>query len=238
MSHHRGAPVVAQRGETFHQDLVGAQSGDAAALERFARVARAELMRSLGTRLRGGWTESWIEDVVQEAMVDVCAHLQDCRASSSSEVLGWLLAIGRREAANLFRVEGPLRNSVSLGASCQVADFEEPDPPSPFLRLLRRRLSHLGSDAHEVLWLRLGVNATWTEVAREIGTTPSAAKRRFQRIIARLRRWRPERLPTDSTRRAAPPSKAHASVLMKGRAHRPLLLAKTKLSSAGAPTSA
>jgi len=191
VSHQGGTPGVAQRGEILHQDLLAAQEGDALALERFATAAREELSRAVEARLRGGWTRSWVEDVVQDAMVNVCAHYHDCRAATVADLLGWLRSIGRRQVANLFRAEARWRDATTtLGPTPLVGD-EKPGLLSPWASLLRQRLALLGTDPHKLLWLRFEVNASWAEVARELQTTPSGAKRRYQRLVARLRRWRP-----------------------------------------------
>lgn len=200
----RESRSTAQRGDTFHQDFLAALSGDLDALERFAAEARRKLLRSLRGPLRGGWAEHWLEDVVQDAMVDVCAHLSRCQARSDRELSGWVRAIGQRELANLFRAEAFRRVTIPLSEDQGAPASAERSPSGPLGRLIRRRLRHIGDDAQELLWLRLGAGATWVEVAMELGTTPSGAKRRYQRLVARLGRARPPPTPRRSEARQGP----------------------------------
>jgi DNA-directed RNA polymerase specialized sigma24 family protein len=88
-------------------------------------------------QLRGGWTESWIDDVVQDALLDIVRSVHGCRATSEREVRAWVAAIGRRRIRNLFREEShgrvalPLDDAHSLTAPGST-------PPSPPVVALER----------------------------------------------------------------------------------------------------
>jgi RNA polymerase sigma factor (sigma-70 family) len=143
-------------------------------------------------RLRGGWTEAWIEDVVQESLLDVLRGLRECRADSEAELRVWATTIARRQVANLMRREAPrFKSAVPLSNLPEIADIDLPDP-SPRIEPLLAALAHAADDLNPsqayLLWTRVHADVTWREVGAEIGIAASAAKRRYQRLIASLRR--------------------------------------------------
>lgn len=176
------------------QALACARAGDPDALDRLARGAREELLRSLSPRLKGGWTEAWLEDVVQAALLDICRHVGACRARTEEELLAWVHSIGRREVANLCRAEARWREGCNAFVEQQedeASDLGPADAPetlSAHQRVLRRRLARVSPSGHEILWMRLAEHATWGEIARALGITQAGAKRRYQRLMTRLRR--------------------------------------------------
>jgi RNA polymerase sigma factor (sigma-70 family) len=185
-------PDPAETRHSVHAELTAAKAGDAAALGRLLGLARERLSALVQRRLRGGHTEPWIEDVVQESLVDVLRSYRDCRAASEAEAIAWITAIGRREVAELFRREGRA-TLVDLSYTDTVAAPGESDDPSPDPRrqFLRAALQRLGSSQHRLLWSRLVVALTWPQVGAELRISHTAAKRRYQRLLRRLRKEAP-----------------------------------------------
>lgn len=169
--------------------LVATRKGDPDGLARLLEAARPVLMAAVAPRLAGGWCDSWTQDVVQEALLDIVRSHRRCRASTEREVLAWVCAIGRREVAELFRREAD-RRDLSLDAACSFA-ASSPPPPSPriarALRSLQTVLSDLTEDQQRLLWMRWVASWTWAEVAGDLETTAGGAKRRWQSLLPRLR---------------------------------------------------
>lgn len=182
--------------------LAAARVGDRNALDRLMKVARDLLLALISPRMRGGWTEGWIEDVVQEALLDIVRGYTGCRARTEAEARAWVATIARREVAMLYRREA--RRAQSYGHLSAAENFPDTsiDRPTPrvaqSLNSVRDATERLTDAQHHLLWTRLPTAQPWTEVGRELGITPSAAKRRYQRILGRLQ-----------THCRPPPSVAH-----------------------------
>jgi DNA-directed RNA polymerase specialized sigma24 family protein len=177
------------RGGELHPALEATRRGDLDGLARLLEASRKVLLATVGPRLRGGWCEDWTEDVVQEALVDIVRAHGDCRASSEREVVAWVRSIGRRQVAELFVKEAGRRGS-SLDAVGDVAAVEACAPSPRIARALesvRAVVCTLGREHHRLLWSRVVASHTWQEVGEELGIPPTAAKRRWQRVLARLR---------------------------------------------------
>jgi RNA polymerase sigma-70 factor (ECF subfamily) len=131
------------------------------------------------------------EDVAQETLIRVAIHLADCRAESDTELLSWTLTIARNawmdyrrsRRAGFFRLRPSDEVSVARN---------EPTPRSwadrILGRLLRASLSTLPDETVRILRLHGAEDASWAEVAAALGIPPTAAKRRFQRALVRVRR--------------------------------------------------
>src|SRR5690606_41602445 len=80
----------------------------------------SHLRRTIAPSLRGGWAEDWLDDVVDECVLDVLRALHSCRARNEGQLLAWLAAIKRRQLALLFRRESRSdrdRKSTRLNSS-------------------------------------------------------------------------------------------------------------------------
>jgi DNA-directed RNA polymerase specialized sigma24 family protein len=171
--------------------LTRAQQGRAGALDELLASAQGLLRATIGRRLRGGWSESWIDDVVQEALLDVARSYHGCRAAEEREAIAWVDAIARREVASLFRREGAARLEP-LGPDIQQPHLDVIAPRwATMLQHLSSELSGLSGDAQFLLWARLLGQVTWAEAGQALGIPGSAAKRRYQRLLARLRKHCP-----------------------------------------------
>lgn len=144
---------------------------------------RSLLNALVSPRLSGSWAEGWIEDVVQEALLDVLRGYRSCRASSETAARSWVRTIGRREIAQLCRHEAERsRHTVSLTDHiyAPAASSLGPMPleDSTVLSRLRKVLDQAGPDESRLLWARFQISASWAEVGQELGIAPTAAKRR------------------------------------------------------------
>lgn len=128
-------------------------------------------------------------DIAQEVTIRVLRCHSTCRAASEQQAVAWVRAITRnllvdhrrherrREAAlATFRGEAATSN-VSVDNRGPATD----KGAASLLAMLR-------DDDLAVVQLRLGARATWREVGKVLGCSPTAAKRRFQRLLTRLRR--------------------------------------------------
>jgi DNA-directed RNA polymerase specialized sigma24 family protein len=180
------APSRCASGEALYPLLIRVRAGDEDALERLAAGVRALLMRLISPLLAGGWTDGWVEDVVGEAVIDVLRAHPCCRAAGEGEFRAWVATIARREVATFLRCELPRQHLHSpLGPHLTLPD------PSPDVdpETSRISLGHLPLTRaeREFLLLRLDATLTWAEIGREFGIAGTAAKRRYQRLLRRLR---------------------------------------------------
>src|SRR5690625_368014 len=145
--------------------LVRSRQGEPDALPDLLYGLQGCLRAQISRRLRGGWTEAWIDDVVQESLLDAVRGLRGCRALSEAEFRAWARTIARRQVASRMRREAPrLESAVPLSTLAGVADTGPPDP-SPGLRSLLAALADAVDDLSPsqsyLLWARLQTDATW-----------------------------------------------------------------------------
>jgi RNA polymerase sigma factor (sigma-70 family) len=62
------------------------------------------------------------------------------------------------------------------------------DPDRAVLQRLEAALATLTPDQNRLLWYRIIAQWSWSELGAELGVARSAAKRRYQRLLARLSR--------------------------------------------------
>ena len=123
-------------------------------------------------------------------MMRVYRGLASCRASTDAELRAWLRQILRREIAGIARREAwKARVTVALDLAF---GFEGPDPDAesspPALDRLQELLDDLKPDDHTLLWMKFSTDAKWREIAAALEIPATAARRRYQRLIERLRR--------------------------------------------------
>lgn len=176
-------------GEDLFSLLMQVRRGNSAALSCLLERLRVNLHAQVSRRLRGGWTEAWIEDVVQESLLDILRGLRECRAHSDAELRAWSSTIVRRRVASLLREEKPrLMATASLTAVADIPEYSETYDPCELHAVVMEIAKNLTDAQSRILWMRLQIHATWPEIATELGISDSAAKRRFQRLIAAMRR--------------------------------------------------
>ncbi len=183
------------------RSLFRAREGDKEALESLLRLLRPVLFRYARAQLfLDPEAEETARDLTQEAMVRIVLGLGQCRALADTQVIAWALAIIRNLCVDHFRtVHAPtFRFSQMLEEnSCVREDFllasseRAPTPPGRGRRVLHRVLDEvvetLPAPALRLLQLRVEESMTWSQIARELGLTRSAAKRRFQRMQTSVR---------------------------------------------------
>jgi RNA polymerase sigma factor (sigma-70 family) len=140
----------------------------------------------------GSWALDWLEDVVQEAVLDTLRAYRSCLARSEAEFRSWLHTIARRRLLQLVRSETTACEARAQLAVEILLDQASPAFPSSQLRSklkwLDEQLANLPPDHVTLLWAKSQSGATWKEVGATLGIPPTAAKRRYQRLIRRLRR--------------------------------------------------
>jgi RNA polymerase sigma factor (sigma-70 family) len=174
--------------------LERAVRGDPAAREALLEALYVPLRR-YARRQAFGWIEpdEVAKDVAQDALIRITARLDSCHAHSDAQVVSWALAIARNVLIDRAR-EHPASVFVRLGPACEprLSETTTQDAPSHGDRVLRRVvrsvLRALPADRALLLKLRLQLGERWTDVGAELGTTWCAARRRFQRLQASLRK--------------------------------------------------
>jgi DNA-directed RNA polymerase specialized sigma24 family protein len=162
----------------------------ASAIAQRALIVTAEVIvrRTLrrwvdGVLLRRGL----MDDVVQEALLRLWINRSRCRAQSDAEAVGWVTAIARCTAADVLRPEWRLPTiSVEIENALHTPASTEDDDMG-----LAGRVAWLSWTLREqdsaILWHRLVLNQAWCDVGASLGISWTAARRRYQRAIVRLR---------------------------------------------------
>ena len=174
------------------QALQRAQEGDeealGALLERLLPLARSWC----AGRLRDPGLTDLVDDVVQETGVRIIRHIRQCRASSAGELVSWALKIAHRESIRTLD-----RHWMRYRAILEADLAHRGHPPGvlePPQRM--RQMATLLSDAYaqlppgtqSLIYLKLMEGMSWAEIGAQCHCTAAAAKRRYQRALARLRR--------------------------------------------------
>lgn len=166
------------------------------------------LKRRLARRLTDGVdAEAFAQDIAQEAVFCICERLDQCKATTDVQLQAWAYTIARRIAIRALRRSLARMALLSysrdfdrvLDASAvrewrlleaeEAGEDEGADTVGKIvLRLLVDARRRLPTGTVKVLTLHAVEEQSWAEVARELGTTSSAAKRRFQRATVHLRK--------------------------------------------------
>ena len=147
-------------------------------------IVRRTLRRWVdGVLLRRGL----MDDVVQEALLRLWINRAKCRARSDAEAVGWVMAIARCTAADLLRPEWRMPTiSVEIENALRSSAGADDDDTG-----LAGRIAWLSWTLREqdsaILWHRLVLGQEWCDVGASLGISWTAARRRYQRAIIRLR---------------------------------------------------
>jgi RNA polymerase sigma factor (sigma-70 family) len=148
-------------------------------------------------RSRCAWRLEWladagdaIEDTLQDTNWRALRFATRCRAATDPALLGWVLRIAQRACADV------LRSTHVIGAGVPLDDrIPDPGPPTedgPSVDAARLALSavlvHLPNHQRALLRARAGEGLTWPQLAKRLRTTPSAARRRYERAVASAQR--------------------------------------------------
>ena len=146
------------------------------------RQHRTEIYRYLRRRTGNG---DEAEELTQQVFADAALTLSRMEASPGS-LLGLLYTIARRRFADQARRNGHRDEHVPL----DDLDVELPAPEygSDVARAIRDAIAQLPAEQRQVVCLKLIEGCSFAEIASLTGATEAAAKMRFQRGLAALRR--------------------------------------------------
>jgi DNA-directed RNA polymerase specialized sigma24 family protein len=203
----RGEPDDGAGDELLHR----ARAGDQRAVERLLGFVR---IRTVPVALRQvadqPEAEDLAQDIVQETLVRALAHLNDCRADTLGQFVSWAHAIATRVVLDERRrpfglvadvevrvnLEAEHHPSVEMPTLEDDADYHGITAVTLMLAAAAGAHGDAQGDVTDVVTVRILGGAPWSAIAADLGTTPGGAKRRFQRMIARLRRETLRRLGT------------------------------------------
>jgi RNA polymerase sigma-70 factor (ECF subfamily) len=182
-----------------------AQAGCAQALDRLLRRVEGPLYRYLVSRLRAAPDAGDLaSDLCQEALIRASASIGRCTFASDARLLAWALTIARNVLLDhLRRARGraEVRHDAVREPAAGPPPADEGAPPRLLETLAAEALAEVPEATAELLRLRLVAGRSWREVGDALGIAETAAKRRFQRAQAALRRRilaRVEALPADA----------------------------------------
>jgi RNA polymerase sigma factor (sigma-70 family) len=173
--------------------------GDDRALDDFLRRIERPLRKYLTARLEDAPdVPDAIDDVVQDALWKVMNGLEACRATSDLQAWAWIWTVVARVRLDHLRRESHRRRTVPIdgvvGRRLRALDDEYlhaidvSSGDRVLIACLMRSYDELPPSSAALVWGRVILSMSDAELERELGTSASAVKRRWQRLQARLRR--------------------------------------------------
>src|SRR6266516_1119346 len=146
------------------------------------RQHRTEIYRYLRRRTK---SSDQAEELTQQVFADAALTLSRMDAGPGS-VVGLLYTIARRRFADQARRDGQRGEHVRL----EDVDEELPEPEygSELAHVIREAIARLPDEQRRVVCLKLIEGCSFAEIASLTGATEAAAKMRFQRGLAAVRR--------------------------------------------------
>jgi RNA polymerase sigma-70 factor, ECF subfamily len=151
-------------------------------IENAFRLHRTEIYRYLRRRTK---SSDQAEELTQQVFADAALTLSRMDASPGS-LVGLLYTIARRRFADEARRNGHRGERVPL----EAIDDELPAPEygSNLAHAIREAIAQLPDEQRRVVCLKLIEGCSFAEIASLTGATEAAAKMRFQRGLAAVRR--------------------------------------------------
>jgi RNA polymerase sigma factor (sigma-70 family) len=177
--------------------LNAASNGDDRSLnELLDRIGRA-VERFLCSRSQGNAAlRTLVPDWTQESIIRISSGLGRAEFQTDRALMSWCLTVAKNTAVDLIRRDSRhIVGTVLEGEIEQVAQQEGRSPHAPPLwnrpglrSEMNRILDGLDDETHQILWRRLVEHESWAEIAKEMGSSTGAIKRRWQRLQERFRR--------------------------------------------------
>ena len=166
-----------------------ARDGDGAALNELLAALYHPLRRYALRQCRSAIDQDDLaKELAQEALIRIATQLAGCRANSDEQLLAWSLSIIRHLGLDHYRARARSRevrlspmSEVLLPCRASGSQTRYSRPMRVLTRLLREAWTALPPSTRQVLKLKARDSSTWREIGDELQTTPSAARRRFQR---------------------------------------------------------
>jgi RNA polymerase sigma-70 factor, ECF subfamily len=175
-----------------------AARGDRSALEQLLRRVQRGVQRYLQRRLPDRRDcNDLADDLRQEVLIRAVSALNRATFEDDRRLLAWLLVIARNVLMDHYRAERRRPRSLppaameALGDDASLAAWLHSggSPGAELLdALVSEALRGVPERTQELVRLRVQMGHSWSEVGAALGTSASAAKRRFQRAQAALRR--------------------------------------------------
>ena len=179
--------------------------GDDRALDALLRRVDGKIRGRLATRLDGvPDLDDAIDEISQEVLWKLVAGMRGCRARSDAQAWAWLWTLVEHARVDYLRRERhrwqtvPIDGIVGRRLGAGTDGDLDGDCVAPGDRVLAECLMQayegLPPGSAALVWGRVILSMSDAEAGRELGTSASAMKRRWQRLQARLRRETRDRL--------------------------------------------
>jgi RNA polymerase sigma factor (sigma-70 family) len=173
-----------------------AAAGDRNASERLLALLHAPVHRYALRRTAELLDPSeTAKDIAQEALMRIALSIHGCRADSDEQVFAWALRITRNLVVDAIREEArrpdvdrySTRSEAVSGDDREDSLLDQANPAGEAIhKVLRSVWRDLPGGSAELIRLRFLRGKSWAEVAEALETTPSGARRRFQRLQAMI----------------------------------------------------
>lgn len=157
--------------------------------------------------------QGWLPDIVQEAMIRIDGGIWRCEFAEDRALIAWCLTVARHTTTDFVRAnidraaELILTSDLELLASRRRWWTSSWASPADFIgtpgfrAALNEVLDKLDDEEHILLWSRIVEGGSWGDVAGALRISAGAAKRRWQRLSARLETSLAEVAPINSLKR-------------------------------------
>ena len=129
------------------------------------------------------------EDIVQESLVKIILHIDDILELSQKEQKNYCAMIVQNTARDMLRKESVRRSKDTIyDVSIQQEDATEDIPKQMVYReIIEKALHDFTAEEKRLLYLKCGYEMSYKEVARLMGISEDAAKKRGMRLIKKIR---------------------------------------------------
>ena len=143
--------------------------------------AAARNIFSLAYTITGNYCDA--EDVLQNTMIDIT---RSCWKFTEGKAMAWILTIARHNALDLVRKRAestviPMEYVSESDIMTDERDFSLVD--------VRYILSSLDDDEKQIVVMRLYSKMPYSEIAEVMGIKLFAAQKKYQRAIAKLKKY-------------------------------------------------
>lgn len=169
-------------GEDLERLVLQAQQGRPdELLDRIQPLVRSIVAR----RIRGGWDNPDLEDLVQDINTSIIRNLQGDLGSpvAPEKFKGWLSKVAANAVVNHARRQRP---TVSLGMEPETRD--SPDDAGEKLDIVRKLIQELPEDEKELLQMMFFQGMKYDQIADQLGIPPGTAKSRMHYLKKKMRK--------------------------------------------------
>ena len=174
------------------QLLQNARNGDRAALNELLEVLRP-WMKRVADQVMAPRAEFDSSDVVQDAQLLIARNIEKFEGTGLAQLCGWVRTILRNQATTLVRHGRPAERLPDGSSADQRLPAAIETPIAEIIgketrQEVRQAISRLAQEDQDVILLSDFEDMAHQEIAKVLGISTVAARKRYQRALQRLER--------------------------------------------------